>query len=552
MELRKPLVAVALAFALVVVLAAAAPAIATPTNLNPANNATIPSAARTFSWTDAQSQPPVNYWTIEIATRPEVWVSNYGMFYPQNLVWTYSPITKFITVPALNPGVYYWHVMEIHGNPLDITYGYSWSPVQVFTVTEPPPVIVVNPTSLSFAVQQGDTSWHTRTFAVSNSGGGVLFPVCTGPDPGWWRFGSVTVANEVMTVPVEVNASRLAAGTYRSRVTVSAGAGTSPPASNSPQYVEIALVVSAAPPTNHPPYLSSGAVFPQTGDTNTDFTFQVHYSDQDGDTPADMKLVCDGVGYPMTYAENTWPDTNRSGTCRSGPLRLGVGTHSYHFEVSDGHGGSTLFPSSGNLDGPVVSPTAPPPVDSPYINSLTPTHGTPAASVVIAGSNFGATQGASLVKFGDTAASVSNWSASSIACAVPRIATGATTVTVTVGGHVSNAAAFTIDAVPITPAVALKLGGLRAGAVTLGRRVTAKCIVTPTSLAGERCKLTVQKKKGTRWAKVAGLTGTIGATGTYSWKYKPATRGSYRMQAKLVATATHAAAKTPWRAFKVK
>ena len=45
---------------------------------------------------------------------------------------------------------------------------------------------------------------------------------------------------------------------------------------------------------------------------------------------------------------------------------------------------------------------------------------------------------------------------------------------------------------------------------------------------------------------------TISATGSYSWKYKPAKKGAYRMKASIAKTAAHAAATTKWRTFKVK
>ena len=86
----------------------------------------------------------------------------------------------------------------------------------------------------------------------------------------------------------------------------------------------------------------------------------------------------------------------------------------------------------------------------------------------------------------------------------------------------------------------------------LGRRVTAKGKVTPTSLAGSKVKLTVQRKRGARWVTLKSVKRTIGATGAYSWKYKPAKRGAYRMKATLAKTATHTAAKSKWRSFKVK
>jgi photosystem II stability/assembly factor-like uncharacterized protein len=100
-----------------------------------------------------------------------------------------------------------------------------------------------------------------------------------------------------------------------------------------------------------------------------------------------------------------------------------------------------------------------------------------------------------------------------------------------------------------TPTVTLKLGGLRSGATTLGKSVTAKGVAAPAGLTGSKTKLTVQRKNGAKWVKVTSSARTIGASGAYSWKYKPAKRGAYRMQAKV---GTLTVATSPWRTFKVK
>src|SRR5256886_17311447 len=71
------------------------------------------------------------------------------------------------------------------------------------------------------------------------------------------------------------------------------------------------------------------------------------------------------------------------------------------------------------------------------ITSLNPTSGAVGTSVTIAGANFGATQGTSMVTFNGTAATPASWSATSIVAPVPA---GGTTgnVAVTVGGGASN------------------------------------------------------------------------------------------------------------------
>ena len=101
------------------------------------------------------------------------------------------------------------------------------------------------------------------------------------------------------------------------------------------------------------------------------------------------------------------------------------------------------------------------------------------------------------------------------------------------------------------PKLTLKLSGLRSGAMRLGRRVTAKGRVTPTSLAGSKVKLSVQKKRGARWVTLKRVARTISITGAYSWKYKPVRSGAYRMRATIAKTAAHTAARTKWRLFKV-
>jgi YD repeat-containing protein len=82
-------------------------------------------------------------------------------------------------------------------------------------------------------------------------------------------------------------------------------------------------------------------------------------------------------------------------------------------------------------------------IQPPSLSSLDPTSGPVGQSVTIAGTNFGATQGTSVVTFNGVTASVTGWSNTSIGVTVPA---GATTgpVVVTVNGHASNGLTFTI------------------------------------------------------------------------------------------------------------
>src|SRR5215471_13076812 len=83
------------------------------------------------------------------------------------------------------------------------------------------------------------------------------------------------------------------------------------------------------------------------------------------------------------------------------------------------------------------------PPGTPSISSLTPNTGAVGSSVVIAGSNFGASQGTSSVTFNGTPATSTSWSASSITATVPAGATSGSVI-VTVSGHASNGVTFTV------------------------------------------------------------------------------------------------------------
>ena len=92
------------------------------------------------------------------------------------------------------------------------------------------------------------------------------------------------------------------------------------------------------------------------------------------------------------------------------------------------------------------------PTPQPSITTLTPTTGSVGTPVTIAGSNFGATQNLSTVRFNGVTATPTSWSNTSIVAPVPA---GATTgpVVVTVSGVDSNGVTFTTTSGSITGTV---------------------------------------------------------------------------------------------------
>jgi hypothetical protein len=99
------------------------------------------------------------------------------------------------------------------------------------------------------------------------------------------------------------------------------------------------------------------------------------------------------------------------------------------------------------FDPPVGSVHGTPPPPAPQISSISPNYGAPGATIQIAGTGFGATQGNSTVTVGGAAASIVSWSNTAISISVPG---GAVTgnIVVTVGAVASNGEPFTFYPAP--------------------------------------------------------------------------------------------------------
>ena len=83
-------------------------------------------------------------------------------------------------------------------------------------------------------------------------------------------------------------------------------------------------------------------------------------------------------------------------------------------------------------------------VPAPVITGLSPALGASGTSVTISGSNFGGTQGGSIVTFGGISASITSWSDTSIVASVPTDAITANVVVTSPAGLTSNGLTFTV------------------------------------------------------------------------------------------------------------
>jgi len=120
--------------------------------------------------------------------------------------------------------------------------GASGSPRSVgvaLTITAPPPVLSVAPTSLSFTMVQGGAAPPTQSFTISNTGGGTL--TWTVNDSASWLGTSVSSGTGAGTVNAAVYPAGLTAGTYTGTITVTASGAT-----GSPKTVAVTLTVTEA------------------------------------------------------------------------------------------------------------------------------------------------------------------------------------------------------------------------------------------------------------------------------------------------------------------
>lgn len=275
---RLPVVLAVVVAAVVVVALGPPLAGATPTSLAPTNGAQLPASAQSFTWQDSLAQGPIDHWYLEISTSPDVDYYPWG-FFSGNLAFSAgslkrSSVNLNTLGRALSPGTYYWHVVGYYGAFGSL--GTAWSPVQSFTVfssSATAPTIAVNPAALSFAVEQGDLTWHARSIAISNTGGGALLFTAQGGAVGWLGIASGTNTGYVYTLPVGVRGTDngvtpKAIGTYTSQVTVFDN-GSVPAATNSPKIVPVTLQVLAAdgtPPWGASISIARGAVATKTPD----------------------------------------------------------------------------------------------------------------------------------------------------------------------------------------------------------------------------------------------------------------------------------------------
>ncbi len=90
-------------------------------------------------------------------------------------------------------------------------------------------------------------------------------------------------------------------------------------------------ITVTGPAVNTKPVLTNGKMSPASGDTDTKFTFSVHYQDADGDAPATIKVVIDGTDHALDLKSGDAADGTYTYTAK-----LSKGAHTFYFSANDG------------------------------------------------------------------------------------------------------------------------------------------------------------------------------------------------------------------------
>ena len=216
-----------------------------------------------FSATQGMGNPSSQSVAIT-ATGNCAWPMNWQAVIPRSTHWLQlspasgtlpasgQPVTMGLTANIANlpAGTYSTHVSI---NATDGSNAVAQGSPQVFEVTItvlPPCALTVGPTSLAFSVAQGQAPPAAQSISLSEDGTCAL-PVTwsvteNSASSGWLSIGPSNSGTGNATVSVSVNPQGLAPGTYKGKITVSASDNSGTVLVNSPQTINISLVVTVS------------------------------------------------------------------------------------------------------------------------------------------------------------------------------------------------------------------------------------------------------------------------------------------------------------------
>ena len=300
-------------------------------------------------------------------------------------------------------------------------------------------------TSIGVTVPSGATTGNVVVFASGVNSNGVNFTVAPG-------ITSLSISTGAIGAAVTITGTTF--GSTQGSSTVKFNGTTATVTSWSATSIAVTVPSGA----------TTGNVIVNVGGVNSS---GVSFTVVPAPNISSLSITTGAVGATVTITGSNFGSTQGSGTVSFNGTAAAVSSWSAtSIAVTVPSGATTgnvvVFASGVNSNG--VSFTV---VSAPSISSLSITTGAVGAAVTVAGTNFGSTQGSGTVKFNGTLASVTSWSATSIAVTVPS---GATTgnVVVFASGVNSNGASFTVVPAPSISSLSVTTGPVGAAVTITG------------------------------------------------------------------------------------
>ena len=244
---------------------------------------------------------------------------------PKELIWTFDSNAGDWLIRSAQ-------VAWLHGTPKEEDVGIYWINVTVrdiadgfdshnFILTvEMPPIINLNPEiqGENLLEIEAGKKYHTTYTATDDRTSVVNLTWNLITNATWLSFDSET--GNLTGTPTIAEL-----GIYNVTLNVSDGEG-----GFTERNFQI-LVKKPIIPPNKEPKLTEGKMSPSSGDTDTTFTFTVHYTDEDGDAPKSIAVVIDGEAHEMVLK-----DGNASDGTYEYKTKLDKGKHDYYFTAYDG------------------------------------------------------------------------------------------------------------------------------------------------------------------------------------------------------------------------
>ena len=236
---------------------------------------------------------------------------------------TPGSITVSVNPGALAAGTYNGSVT------ISSRHGNLTVPVSLKITSSTTSALVVTPTSLAFAFQQGGTTPSAQSLAVTSTGNALSFTDSKSSGASWLSLGRSS-GTTPSSITVSATPGTMAPGTYTASIVVSSSAGS--------KTVPVTLTVTSA--------TASGLV---VSPASLAFAFQ-----QGGTTPSAQSLSVTSTGNALSFTDSkssgaSWLSLSRSSgttpssiTVSATPGTLAVGTYTASIVVSSSAGSKTV------------------------------------------------------------------------------------------------------------------------------------------------------------------------------------------------------------------